>query len=253
MLQEPHVRRVRKRYDGPVCLDCPETKCLLCRTMGRISDTAMTFVTERSEKMPVALGDTVDPSAFEDGALSFVADGTVIVQRLMNDGRRFVSNFIYPGEPLSICRGGQDITAIAATTAMVCVLSPDLVSTLTRAYPQVAVQLSNMALEDRDRGMEHMTILARADVPERMAYLLHRLAAGCGRVVDDGIAIDLPMTRTDIADYLGLNTETVSRQFSKLKKLGLIKLPKPDRLIVPDLESLKSMLPIGGQPAQGTA
>lgn len=221
--------------------------------MGRISDTAMTFVVERSEKIPVGLGEAVEPRAFEDGALSFVASGTVIVQRLMNDGRRFVSDFVYPGEPLSICRPGQDVTAVAATTAMICVLSPELVSTLTRAYPQVAMQLSNMALEDRDRGFEHMTVLARADVPERIIYLLYRLASRCGHHSDEGITVDLPMTRTDIADHLGLNTETVSRQFSKLKKLGIIKLPKPDQLVIPDMDMLRARMPVGGQAAVGTA
>ncbi len=195
-------------------------------------------------KIPLQLGDAMEVGNLAEGGIAFVADGTVILQRVLNDGRRFVADFVYPGEPLNLCQSGQHMSALAATTSTICVLSQELVSTLTRAYPQVAVQLSNMAMEGRGDGLEHMTILARADVQERIVFALYRLAARCGQEGPKGVEVDLPMTRSDLADYLGLNTETVSRQFSKLKKMGLIELPKPDKMIVPDIDALREKVPL---------
>ena len=92
--------------------------------------------------------------------------------------------------------------------------------------------------------IEHMTLMARGGVREKISHFLFTLARRNGLKREDSIEVDLPMTRGDIGDYLGLNTETVSRQFSQLKKSGAIQLPKPDRLIIPNIEAFRIQSPL---------
>lgn len=207
--------------------------------MGRANPILKDFVTERTERRSVDVGTVLNDFALCDGAISTVASGLIILQRILDDGRRFVLGFVCKGETLSCGHISKDITAIAVIPSVVCVLAPGPVSTMKRAYPQAAVQLYEMALNQQDRMVEHMALLARGGVQEKISHFLYVLAHRIGAKNHNGIEVDLPMTRGDIGDYLGLNTETVSRQFSTFKKDGVILLPKPDIMVVPDMEKLR--------------
>ncbi len=87
---------------------------------------------------------------------------------------------------------------------------------------------------------DHFVTLGRKSATEKVASFLLLL---CKKGSDDEAGtctIDLPMTRADIADYLGLTLETVSRQISKLKIAGVIDLPQPQTIVVRDIFELES-------------
>ena len=212
--------------------------------MERANPVLREFVAERAERRAYDVGDTLGDVVLRDGTVSTVSSGMIILQRILDDGRRFVVDFVCKGETLTSGHMQKDVTAFAPIPSVVCVLAPDLVSTMKRAYPQAAVQLYELTLSEQDRMIEHMTLLARGGVREKISHFLITLARRNGLKREDGIEVDLPMTRSDIGDYLGLNTETVSRQFSQLKKSGAIQLPKPDRLIIPDIEALRIQSPL---------
>lgn len=207
--------------------------------MGRANPALQDFVAERAERHSAEVGQVLSDIPFHDGAISTVAGGLIALQRIMDDGRRFVLDFVCKGETLSNGQLPRDFSAVAIIPSVVCVLAPGLVSTMKRAYPQAAAQLHEMAIDDQKDMIEHMTLLARGSVQERIAHFLLTLAQRIGAENTDGTTVDLPMTRGDIGDYLGLNTETVSRQFSALKKSGVIRLPKPDRMVVPCIDRLR--------------
>lgn len=237
-------RRLRRRFAEQSASFCPQQHCTLCRTMERANPILREFVAERAERRSFDVGVALSDSALRDGTISTVSSGLIILQRILDDGRRFVIDFVCKGETLTSGHLQKDVTAFAAIPSVVCVLAPDLVSTMKRAYPQAAVQLYELTLGEQDRMIEHMTLLARGGVQEKISHFIYVLARRIGFKHKDGIEVDLPMTRGDIGDYLGLNTETVSRQFSILKKSGAIQLPKPDRLIIPDIERLRAQSPI---------
>lgn len=220
--------------------------------MERANPVLQKYVAERAERTSLDVGEAVNESALCDGAVSTVASGLIVLQRILDDGRRFVVDFVCKGETLSSGQMTKDITAFAAIPSVVCVLAPELVSTMKRAYPQTAVQLYELTLNEQDRMVEHMTLLARGGVQEKISHFLCALAKRIGSKNGDSIEVDLPMTRSDIGDYLGLNTETVSRQFSILKKSKVIHLPKPDRMIIPDIEVLRAQSPIFAKGEQST-
>jgi CRP/FNR family nitrogen fixation transcriptional regulator len=78
-----------------------------------------------------------------------------------------------------------------------------------------------MALQSLVRAQEHLLVLGRQNSVERVAAFLLEMSERQGGLPQ----VELPMTRTDIADYLGLTIETVSRVFSRLKQKGVIRLP----------------------------
>ncbi|MEK9947023.1 MAG: helix-turn-helix domain-containing protein, partial [Alphaproteobacteria bacterium] len=85
-----------------------------------------------------------------------------------------------------------------------------------------------------------MLCLGRKTAKERVAsFLISQLRHGAG-YGDGGAEFDLPMSRSDIADYLGLTIETVSRTFTALREEGLIGLPATHHISIPDIATLEA-------------
>ena len=94
------------------------------------------------------------------------------------------------------------------------------------------------------RMTTQITLLGRCTAMERVAAFLVDMAYRVGFPGKTGTVIGLPMKREDIADYLGLNSETVSRLFSKLKARRVIDMPKPGRMILLDQQVLTGLSPV---------
>jgi len=251
-------RRPKRRFDNPRPQACPTDSCLVCRTLSRIDPSVRTFVNQRANEVALGTGESVPDRAIDTGAITMVRSGMIVCQRLLDDGRRQVLCFVHPGEPLSLGHMARGVTAFAAIPSQLCIISQQTAAAIKQMNPAAAIQLAELVLGDRDRCVEHALLLGRFNVGEKIAYFLHDMAM---RVCDRGAGaaiLDLPMAREDIADYLGINAETLSRQITRMKKSGVIHLPKPDRVEIPDLQALRSQLPFqpaesGGQPRYSLA
>ena len=148
-------------------------------------------------------------------ALYQVEFGAVRVYRLLSDGRRQISAFHMAGEVFGFEADGTHhffAEAIGATG----------VRTLRLAANEgMSDKLLPLALQSLVRAQEHLLVLGRQHAVERVAAFLLDMAERQGGFDQ----FDLPMSRMDIADYLGLTIETVSRVFTKLKEKSVIKLP----------------------------
>ena len=162
------------------------------------------------------------------GPLYLVEFGTVRICRMTSDGRRQITSFCYAGDVFGL-EGGSEHESYAESVdgAGLRVLRP-----ADRA--SFAHRLLNLALRRFARIQSHLLLLGRMDANEKMATfladLLDRQAAT--RI------INLPMQRNDIADYLGLTFETVSRVLRVLKDRGIIRLQSVDRIEVLDVDAL---------------
>src|SRR5262249_33448091 len=108
---------------------------------------------------------------------------------------------------------------------------------LADANPGVARNLRDMTLRDLANAQIRMLMLGRMSAPERVAtFLLDMFERR-----DAGRAIDLPMSRNDIADYLGLTIETVCRVLSGFKRTGAIGIPTPHRVELRDRAALAAI------------
>ena len=157
--------------------------------------------------------------------------GAVRVYRLLADGRRQISGFHLPGEMFGF--EADEVHHFFAEA----ICATGVTSTRASRGEELSSQLLPMALQGLVRAQEHLLVLGRQNAVERIAAFLTDMAERQGGLPQ----IELPMTRTDIGDYLGLTIETVSRVFSKLKQRGVIRLPSLRSVEIVKWQALQDM------------
>jgi CRP/FNR family nitrogen fixation transcriptional regulator len=150
----------------------------------------------------------------ESGSLYQIEYGAVRIYRLLADGRRQVVAFQLPGETFGF---EADCCRSFFAEAMVNTALRIQECTLQNASPAVVAE----ALRSMIRAQEHLLVVGRQNAMERMAAFLVEMADR----QEDTDQVELPMTRLDIADYLGMTIETASRSLSALKQQGFIRVP----------------------------
>jgi CRP-like cAMP-binding protein len=95
-----------------------------------------------------------------------------------------------------------------------------------------ARRLLRMATAELNAMRDHLTCLASKSAEAKVADFLLMLAGRSTARAGNAVVVNLPMTRTDIGDYLGLTIETVSRTISKLRRTGVIDLPRTTQVVV---------------------
>lgn len=166
------------------------------------------------------------------GNLYRVEFGAVRVYRLLSDGRRQISAFHLAGEVFGF--EADDIHHFFAEA--ICGTGIRTLR-LKSARGDLAIELLPMALKGLVRAQEHLLVLGRQNAVERIAAFLLEMAERQGGLLQ----VELPMSRADVADYLGLTIETVSRAFSRLKQKGVIRLPSLRSVEIVRWQALQDM------------
>lgn len=171
-----------------------------------------------------------------------VSNGDVCLYKLLADGRRQITGFLRAGDFFGLVK--QDVYAYGAEAIddveLCCMRIVDL-ERLLREMPAVRDRLLDMSRDEMAAAQEQMLLLGRKSAREKvLSFLL--LRAKHDHDLDDSEAavLDLPMSRSDIADYLGLTIETVSRTFTALKEEGLIDLPSAQHVVLSNLEAIEA-------------
>ncbi len=187
---------------------------------------------------------------YEPGSTLYAADepatmvgtvvrGTIKCFKLLGDGRQQIVGFLFPGD--FVGSPTQEVThgfAEALTQVEICLFPLPAVQRLIREMPNLERRLLTLANEDLDLAQEWMLLLGRKTAKERLATFLLLLAQKAkARGIAEG-PIDLPMNRSEIADYLGLSLETVSRQFTKLKSSGHIRIEHNNEVTIRNIGGL---------------
>ena len=161
-----------------------------------------------------------------------VASGVLRLTRLMEDGRRQVIAFGYPGDTVGFPSDGcyhTDCDALVPST----LVTPRR-SDLETASGDAALhqRLLLAALREISGMQDHFMMLGRKSSIEKLASFLTVLTARVGEPLGEFEQVTLPMTRADIADFLGLTTETVSRAFTQLRKSQIIAIDHVNTVII---------------------
>ena len=161
-----------------------------------------------------------------------VASGVLRLTRIMEDGRRQVIAFGYPGDTVGFPSDGRYHTNCDALVPTTLVLHrrSDLES--AKADPALHQRLLGAALREISAMQDHFMMLGRKSSIEKLASFLQVLAERVGEPLGDFQQVALPMTRADIADFLGLTTETVSRTFTQLRKSRIIAIDHVNAVII---------------------
>ena len=156
-----------------------------------------------------------------------VVSGTVRMYKVLKDGRRQIGAFYLPGDMFGLEPGDDQhaSSAEAISDVTVLVFKRSAVLALATRDSDVAGQLWEMTARELHRANDHMLLLIKS-AEERVASFLLEMA-GRGSETD---AVTLPMSRQDIADFLGLTIETVSRTITHLEHARAIALPSSRRV-----------------------
>jgi CRP-like cAMP-binding protein len=167
-----------------------------------------------------------------------VVSGVVRVSKLLPDGRRQISAFHLPGEMFGFeASEAHHASAEAVVPVKVVAFRWDGMPDTGRQSPGFVRELLDLAVRGLRHTQDHLLLLGRKNALERLAAFLLEMDARTGAKH----LLDLAMPRHDIADYLGLTLETVSRMFAELKEMGAIKLESARRVHLLNPEKLKAM------------
>lgn len=157
-----------------------------------------------------------------------VLSGSVRTYKVLNDGRRQIGAFYLPGDLFGLEVG--EVHAFSAEAVVDCkilVIKRSAVSSLAERDPGISRQLWNMTARELERAQNHIMLLIK-NAQERVAGFLLEMSTRSTSTNE----IDLPMSRQDIADYLGLTIETVSRTLTQLENAAAIAVPTSRRIVL---------------------
>ncbi len=171
-----------------------------------------------------------------------IETGAVALYKILADGRRQIVGFAYPGDLLGLGAEGEHVMNAQAIkpTRLRCLPSAMLHSSASRD-PVFGLKLYRMLALELAATRDLMLTTGQRSAIERVVSFLLAFSRRSEREGKDPFEFELPMTRTDIGDFLGLTIETVSRTFGKLRALGLIELPRSNLVRVNDLEGLEGL------------
>ncbi len=166
-----------------------------------------------------------------------IVSGAVRTYKVLNDGRRQIGFFYLPGDVFGLEVGDtHTFSAEAIADCKVMVIKRSAIIALAATQTDVARQLWEMTATELRRVQDHVMLLIKT-AQERVAGFLLEMAARTPGATE----IELPMSRQDIADYLGLTIETVSRTLTALENSAAIDVPASRRIVLRNRAALARM------------
>ena len=231
------------------CIDCTVRACAVCADVG-----ARDFVRlqRRVERIFVPARHVVAGGG-RDAQILTLVEGVVMAYVALVGGPRHetrqVIGFHFAGDLLAwpddgatpYDGGAPRVTLQSLTAAEICRIEDARLGDARHGFPALADGLLKLVGARVAAAREHVVMLGRGTAEQRVAWFLigraRRTSAGDG----DRSEIDLPKSRADIADYLGLEVETVSPVFSRLRADAVLSLASPKRVVPRDWRVLADL------------
>ncbi len=166
--------------------------------------------------------------------------GAVRLCKHLADGRRQIVQFLFPGDLFSFMElAGHSLTAEAVNDVVLISYPQRQIVRLGAQDPSLRERFVVLMSQRLHRMHDHLMLLGRQTALERVSSFLLSLKERKG--TGEGDALDIPMSRQDIADYLGLTIETVCRVLTKLRRSRAIGIPNIHQLIISDVDALYAL------------
>lgn len=210
------------RRQASVCMTCDARMFSVCDSLEAEDLAGLDALAER---MTFAAGATLVRQGDEARHVFNVSSGSVRVYKLLPDGRRQITGFLFAGDFLGLATGERSAFSVEAVEdTTVCRFSKAEYQALIRERPRLESALLQRASHELEAAQNQMLLLGRKTARERLASFLLELPDLDPLRPSTHGRVRLPMTRSEIADYLGVTIETVSRELTRLKSLGLIEM-----------------------------
>lgn len=227
------------------CSSCSVREISLC---GSVSNQAAKDLARVAHQRRVPAGQVIYGGHQKAASFSIIITGVVKLINAKPDGRHQIVGLQFPSDFLGRPYAGPtSLLAEAATDLNVCCFSGSAFENLMRDHPDIERVLLRRTLESLDAAREWMFMLGRKTAQERVASLLLSIAehmlspAPVRSKARQSFEFDLPLSRTEMADCLGLRLETVSRQIANLKQRGIIATGRTRALELRDIVALRKL------------
>ena len=173
-----------------------------------------------------------------------VISGAVRLCKHMSDGRRQIADFLLAGDVFGFMQfGSYKFTAEAVGDVVLMCYPQAQVARLSSSMPNLRGRLLVLQSQRLLGMQDHLVMLGRKTAKERVASFLLHIAERSD--AEEDLPFELPMTRQDIADYLGLTIETVCRMLTELKRERVIAIPSLNQVVLNDVAALEAMTDAG--------
>ena len=222
------------------CAHCVARHTSLC---ARVDDECLSRLQALARHARFAPGTTVFEQDEEAYRIYIITRGVVRLYRDVESGKRQITGFLGPGDLLGGIRRrtAAHCTAETITEVEVCGFERAAFAALLQAYPDLCFTLLVTAMDEIEAQFDHLVLIGRKQVPERLAAFLLMLSRRWKFASEDPNLVLLPMPRSDIADHLGVTSETISRIFTRFKNEGLIEVPTMKSVIIKNLPRLQAL------------
>lgn len=221
------------------CADCAARDFSACGPLHADEQNRLAAIMQTVEIGPHGpIFDEAEPAQF----VFNVKDGAVKVYKLLMDGRRQITGFLGPGDFLGLTHNDSyAYSAEALVPTVLCRFRRPKFESLLSEIPRLEQRLLGIASHELAAAQDQMMLLGRKSARERMVSFLLMLSDAAVRRNQPPDPVFLPMTRSDIADYLGLTIETISRTLKQLKTQGVIRLIDERHVELADMETLRGI------------
>ena len=224
------------------CEHCVVRHQAVCGAMDEVQVRKLSHIAHR-RKIPA--GQTIISDSEPVDFFANVISGAVKLTKTLPDGRQQIVGLLFAPDFLGRAYSRSNpYTAEAATDVEICAFPNAAFERLVSEYPGLQQRLFQHTLDELDAARDWMLLLGRKTAEEKVASFLHMLARrslmiGCNNSDKPvSASFELPLTRADMADFLGLTIETVSRQLTRMKTSNVIRLSTNRLIMVPDISRL---------------
>jgi len=206
--------------NGYPCVECSVRRLSVCAPLDKAELRELAHL---GRHVQFSAGETL--FAQEEVTRSFynLLEGVMRLYKLLPDGRRQIIGFALPGDFLGLAASSRhNFSADAIGPVVLCQFSKFAFAQFSMDRPDLLRRINELAVRELSQAQDHMVLLGRRSAEEKVATFLIGWRDRLVEVTGSSQTVPLPMSRQDIADYLGLTIETVSRSFTKFERDGVI-------------------------------
>ena len=208
--------------DGDICMKCGSRSLGLCAPLDA---AALDDVASEGERLTLEPRSPIFHQGDEAKSVYTLTEGMARLMRVLPDGRQAAIGFRFAGDILGFTHQAEHaFGAEMLTGGKICRMDRRRLELLFRRYPMLERRFLDLCTRELAQSQEHIMALGRFTAEERVAAFLLSLVDAQRRRNHNGPVFDLPATRADIGEFLGLTLETVSRAISSFRRRDLIRL-----------------------------
>jgi CRP/FNR family transcriptional regulator, anaerobic regulatory protein len=231
------------RKPRTICAGCPALEEGLC---GALREEELSRLNAVTWHRRFRSGQVIHAEGEVPPAFCAIISGVVKLMKSLPNGSQQIVGLAGPGDFLGRPFGGEArASAIAAGEVKLCWFPRAMIEGLASQSSAVKDWLFEHVADELEKAQEWIMLLGRMTAEQKMAAFLLSVARGsdpqgAATALPADTVVELPISRTEIADYLGLTIETVSRQIGRLRERGVVTVGNPRRVIIHRPEALEA-------------